>query len=93
MRTDLRTLQTKLCSQGEDKTRENVAGILQICENIDGVTVECSSPLAQHVTSHITSHCWRFDVKTVILFLIFNPSDWDNKKLNCHRETMRQYAN
>ena len=45
---------------------------LQICENIDGVDVECSSPLTQHVASHITSHCWVFDVKSVRLFSFSN---------------------
>lgn len=45
--------------------------VLQICESINGVSVECASPLTQHVTSHMTSHCWVFVIKSVCLFVCF----------------------
>jgi len=38
---------------------------LQICENVNGIEINCSSALAQHVTSHITSHCWLFSIRSV----------------------------
>jgi len=39
--------------------------VIQIHESIDGVDIECSSPLTEHVTFHRTSQCWIFRIKSV----------------------------
>jgi len=39
--------------------------VLQISDSIDGVAIECSAPPTKHVTSHVTSQCWTFDIKSV----------------------------